>query len=345
MSTVFGGWTPLFRSIVAGHDLSAIESEAAMGEILRGAATPAQIACFVMGLRMKGESIDEILGLVRGMRAAATPLDLGDLRDSAIDIVGAGGAPSRQAHALNVSTMACFVAAGAGAKVCKHGNRRASSTSGSFDFLDALGIPVEMPPEVVARCVREVGVGFAFARVFHPAMRFAAPVRAEIGIPTFFNILGPLCNPGGVRRGVIGVGDTATGDKMAAVLAAAGAIDMWVVTGDGPIDEIALTGPTLVRRVREGTVERFEITPADAGLAGAAPAALVGGDAARNAAIFDAMLHGERSPMRDMVVLNAAAALVAAGVAADLREGAARAGDALDSGAAARTLDALRASL
>ncbi len=342
MSTAFGGWTALFRSVVAGHDLSANETEAAMGEILRGDATPAQIAGFVVGLRMKGESVDEILGLVRGMRAAATPLDLGDLRDVVIDIVGAGGAPSRQAHALNVSTMACFVAAGAGAKVCKHGNRRASSTSGSFDLLEALGIPVEMPPELVVRCVREAGVGFAFARVFHPAMRFAAPVRAEIGVPTFFNILGPLSNPAGVRRGVIGVGDVSMGDKVAGVLAAAGALDMWVVTGDGPVDEVALTGPTLVRRVRNGEVERFEITPADAGLATVPANALAGGDAVRNAEILEAMLQGARSSMRDMVVLNAAAALVAAGVAADLRDGAARAGESLDSGAAAQVLAALR---
>jgi len=339
----FGGWPGILRPLAYAHELTTEQTEAAMAEILRGNATPAQIAAFIVALRMKGESVAEMAGMVRAMLGAATPLDLGEHTATAIDIVGAGGSPARQRHALNVSTMASFVAAGAGARVCKHGNRRASSTSGAFDFLELLGIPVEVAPEAVARCVDEAGVGFAFARTFHPAMRFAAPVRAEIGIQTVFNILGPLANPARVRRYLIGIGDEAMAAKMVRVLAANGADRAWVVTGDGPIDEISLTGPTQVHALEtDGTFGHLELTPAMAGLSCVSADELAGGDAARNVEIFGAVLAGERGPLRDIVVLNTAAALVVTEIAADLRDGIARAATSIDSGAAQRVLDTVR---
>ena len=328
-----GGWPGILRPLTQGRDLSLEAAEAAMEEILAGAATPAQIAAFIVALRMKGESVDEMTGLVRAMYAAATPLDLGALADTAIDIVGAGGAPSRQQAALNVSTMACFVAAGAGATVCKHGNRKASSTSGAFDFLAAIGIPDDLSPDVVVRCVREAGVGFAFARTFHPAMRFAAPVRAEIGIPTVFNILGPLANPARVRRQVIGVSDAAQAEKMIRVLQANGAVHVLVVTGDGPLDELALTGESNILELVDGEIRTYGVTPESVGLDRVA--ALGGGDAAQNADLFLAMLDGADGPVRDIVSLNAAAGLLVAGIVDDLGAGVRAAQASIDSGAAA----------
>jgi anthranilate phosphoribosyltransferase len=339
----FGGWPGILRPLAQASELTTEQTEAAMAEILRGDATPAQISAFIVALRMKGESVAEMAGMVRAMLGAATPLDLGEYTASAIDIVGAGGAPARQRHALNVSTMASFVAAGAGARVCKHGNRKASSTSGAFDFLELLGIPVEVAPAVVARCVDEAGVGFAFARTFHPAMRFAAPVRAEIGIQTVFNILGPLANPARVRRYLIGIGDEAMAAKMVRVLAANGADRAWGVTGDGPIDEVSLTGPTQVQTLDvDGTVGHHEVTPEMVGLAIASADELAGGDAARNVEIFAAVLKGETGPLRDIVLLNTAAALVVTEIADNLRDGIVRAAASIDSGSAQRALDTVR---
>jgi anthranilate phosphoribosyltransferase len=339
----FGGWPGLLRPLAHGDDLTADQTEAAMAEILAGAASPAQIAAFIVALRMKGESVPEMTGLVRAMLGAATPLDLGAHAAVAIDIVGAGGAPARQLHALNVSTMAAFVAAGAGARVCKHGNRRASSTSGAFDFLELLGIPVETTPEQVARCVDEAGVGFAFARTFHPAMRFAAPVRAEIGIPTVFNVLGPLANPARVRRALVGIGDAAMAAKMVRVLAANGAERAWVVAGDGPIDEVSLTGPTVVHTLdRDGTVSHHELTPEMAGMQRLRAEEAAGGDAARNVKTLTAVLKGQTGAFRDIIVLNAAAALVVCDIASDLTDGVAKASASIDDGSAERALDTVR---
>jgi anthranilate phosphoribosyltransferase len=339
----FGGWPGLLRPLAHGDELTADQTEAAMAVILKGEATPAQIAAFIVALRMKGETVAEMAGMVRAMLGAATPLDLGLHAPTAIDIVGAGGAPARQRHALNVSTMASFVAAGAGARVCKHGNRKASSTSGAFDFLELLGVPCETTPEQVARCVDEAGVGFAFARTFHPAMRFAAPVRAEIGIPTVFNVLGPLANPARVRRYLIGIGDESMAAKMVRVLAANGAERAWVVTGDGPIDEVSLTGPTLVHTLDpDGTVDHYELTPESVGLARVAADELAGGDSARNVEIFTAVLKGQSGAWRDIVVFNAAAALVVCAIATDLADGITRASASIDDGSAERALDAVR---
>ena len=339
----FGGWPGILRPLANATELTAEQTDAVMTEILHGDATPAQIAAFIVALRMKGETVAEMAGMVRAMLRAATPLDLGVHTATAIDIVGAGGAPIRQKHALNVSTMASFVVAGAGARVCKHGNRRASSTSGAFDFLELLGVPVDVSPELVARCVDEAGVGFAFARTFHPAMRFAAPVRAEIGIPTVFNILGPLANPARVRRYVIGIGDAAMAAKMVRVLAANGAERAWVVTGDGPIDEISLTGATQVHTLdADGTIGHHELTPDMVGLSCATVDELAGGDAARNVEIFAAVLAGETGPFRDFILFNAAAALVLTEIATDLRDGIVRAAASIDSGSAQRALDTVR---
>jgi anthranilate phosphoribosyltransferase len=331
----WGGWPGLLRPLTARDDLTTAQTEAAMAEIMSGAASAAQIAAFIVALRMKGETVEELTGLVRGMLAAATPLEL---TVDAVDIVGAGGAASRQRHALNVSTMACFVVAGAGAPVCKHGNRKASSTSGSFDLLEVLGIAVDLAPEHVARCVHEAGVGFAFARTFHPSMRHVAPVRADIGIPTVFNVLGPLANPARVKRSLVGVADATMAERMLRVLAANGAVHAWVVTGDGPLDELTTTGRSQVVEWRDGALRRFEIDPTAVGLRRAAPDELVGGDAARNAELCREVLAGAPGAVRDMVVLNAGAALVVAGRADDLAAGVAAAQQSIDSGAAAAVL-------
>ena len=336
-----GGWPGLLTRLTNGEDLSRDEAQAALGTILDGDATSAQIAAFIVALRQKGESVDELSGLVQAMWAAAAPLEL---PTGVIDIVGAGGSPSRRRSALNVSTMASFVAASAGATVCKHGNRKASSTSGSFDLLELLGVNIEVDPAGLERCVAEAGIGFAFARTFHPAMRFAGPVRAELGMPTVFNILGPLSHPGRVQRQVIGISDPAVGDKMIRVLQNNGSTHAMVVSGDAALDEFSLTGPTRVLQLLDGSVTEYVVEPADVGLTNAAADDLRGGNAAANAAIARAIFAGDESgPRRDIVVLNAAAGLVVAGVAADLSAGVAAASEALSSGAAKATLDKLAA--
>jgi anthranilate phosphoribosyltransferase len=336
----WGGWPGLLRVVTAGGDLTIAQTEAAMGAMLAGEATAAQIAAFIVALRMKGESVDEMTGLVRAMYAVSTPLPLRHADD--VDIVGAGGALARQTGALNVSTMASFVAAGAGVRVCKHGNRRASSTSGSFDLLEALGGAVELPPEGISRCVDEAGVGFAFARSFHPSMRHVGPVRTEIGIPTVFNVLGPLANPAKVTRQVVGVADARLAERMLRVLVANGSQRAWVVTGDGPLDELSTTGPSQVVEWHEGVVRSFEVTPEAAGLTRVEPHDIVGGDAARNAELFARVVDGKTGAVREIVAFNTAAALVVAGVADSLADGVERAFASIDSGAAGTALDRWR---
>jgi anthranilate phosphoribosyltransferase len=334
-----GGWPGVLGELSAGNDLPADAAEAILATVLVGEATDAQLAAFVVALRQKGETVDEMTGLVRAMRGAALPLKV---PEHTIDLVGAGGSRMGREAALNVSTMASFVAAGAGATVCKHGNRKASSTSGSFDVLEALGVAIELEAEAVEECVREVGVGFAFARTFHPAMRFAGPVRAQLGIPTVFNILGPLSHPGLLTRQVVGVPDIETGKRMAAVLAATGSEYAMVVTGDGGLDELSTTGPNTIHEVHGAdTISTITLDPAELGLAAATHADLHGGDAAANAAIAHRIFGGEAGPYRDIVVLNAAAGLVTAGIAEDLGDGCERSGAAIDSGAAAARLSQL----
>ncbi len=335
-----GGWRAVLGQLSAGRDVETAVAEAAMEAILAGDATDAQIAGFIMSLRIKGESAAEMTGLVRAMQNAATPLHVGE---DAIDIVGVGGAPSRQKHALNVSTMAAIVAAAAGARVCKHGNRKASSTSGSFDLLEALGVAFDVTPQVLAGGIESSGLGFAFARTFHPAMRFVAGVRAELGVPTVFNLIGPLSNPGRVTRQVIGVSDADLGARMIDVLQANGSVHAMVVTGHDQLDEFTTTGPSVVHELRDGNLTTSEITPQSVGLAVATPDQLVGGDASVNAAIATELFGGAPGPKRDIVALNAAAGLVVGGIADSLEHGVGLAGEALDSGAALAKLNELRA--
>lgn len=309
-----------------------------MATVLAGEASDAQLAAFIVALRIKGESVEEITGLVDAMLAAAAPLELAP---GAIDIVGTGGAPSRRVAALSVSTMACLVAAGAGAKVAKHGNVKASATAGSFDTLDALGVTTGLDGAGVRRCVDEAGVGFVFAKAFHPAMRFAGPVRSQLGIPTVFNILGPLSHPGRVRHQVIGVSDPRMQERMAGVLAAHGSTHSWVVHGHGSLDELSLTGPSRVVEVRDGEIAGdFTVDPIDLGFATATIDELAGGDAQANADIARALVAGEeRGPRRDIVVLNAAAGLVVGGLATDLAQGVELALAGIADGGAAKVLD------
>lgn len=336
-----GGWRGVLGDLVAGRDLSGEQAAAALATILTGVATDAQIAAFTFGLRLKGETVEEVAGMVGAMLDAAAPLTL---PPGTIDVVGTGGSPRRRARALNVSTMSCVVAASAGAVVCKHGNLKASSTSGSFDLLAALGIGYELDGPALEAVVRDVGLGFCFARSYHPAMRHAGPVRAELGVPTVFNLLGPLSHPGRVTRQVIGVADGRTLDLVAGALAARGSEHALVVHGDGDLDELALTGPTRVREVRDGdVVGRYEVEPAEVGLRAVDADDLPGGDATENAAIAAQVLAGQSGPARDIVTLNAGAALLVAGLVTSLADGVALAAAAIDDGRAAEQLARVQA--
>lgn len=336
-----GGWKALLSTLTEGRDLTGPQAAAAMGQILSGDATPAQIAAFIVALRIKGETVDEMSGMVDAMLDAAAPIELPFDAQDAIDIVGTGGAPSRRVHALNVSTMACFVAAGVGVKVCKHGNRKASSTSGSFDLLEALGVPAELDGAAVSRCVASAGVGFCFARAFHPAMRFAGPVRAELGVPTVFNFLGPLSNPARVQRQVIGVSDARMAPTVIGVLQSRGAPRAMVVHGHDGMDELTTTGASTVHELRDGTVRTYELDPADLGLPVVTADEVKGGDPATNAAVAARVLAGEVGPYRDIVTLNAAAGLWVAGRVDDLMAGIELARASIDEGQAKAALDAL----
>ena len=333
-----GGWPAVLRALIAGDDLSPSHAGAALADVLEGAATSAQIAAFVVALRIKGETVAEMSGLVQAMLQAAerVPLPPGVV---AVDTCGTGGARSRRAAAFNVSTIASFVIAGGGAAVCKHGNRAASSTSGSADLLEALGMVIDLGPEGVARCVTEAGLGFCFAPRFHPSMRHAGPTRRELGVPTVFNFLGPLANPAGVRRQVVGVSDPAMAEKMIGVLEAKGADRALVVYGHDGLDELTTTTTSTLLELRDGTVRRSTVEPSDLGIPRADPSAIRGGDAQLNRELASRVLEGEHGPHRDLVLLNAAAGLVAAGVADDLEQGYEAASASVDDGAAARVLE------
>jgi len=334
----FVGWPALIGSLLRGDDLGGPDAAAAMRAILLGEATDAQIAGFIVALRAKGEhpaELDAMLSVV--LEAAETvPLD-DDERANAIDVVGTGG---DGAHTINVSTMAALVAAGAGAPVCKHGNRSASSKCGTADVLELLGVTLEQRPADVALAMRSTGIGFCFAPAFHPAFRFAGPPRREIGVPSVFNLLGPMANPGRVRRQVIGVADPRYGDVMIEVLRRQGLTRAWVVHGSG-LDELTTVGESLVWALEDGRVATTTVVPADAGLPTATLEQLRGGSPEDNAAIVRRVLGGEPGPHRDVVVLNAAAALVVAGLADDLRTGADEAAAAIDDGRASAALDGL----
>ncbi len=334
-----GGWPAILTGIASGSDLGRDEANLVMSEILRGSATDAQIGGLLVGLAVKGESTDEMAGFVESMLAASEPLAV---PDNALDIVGTGGSRHRRTHAINASTMACIVAAAAGAVVCKHGNRRASSTSGSFDFLEALGVDITISAADLERCVSEIGVGFAFARSFHPAMRFAGPVRAELGIPTVFNTLGPLAHPGRIKRQLVGVATEEKAASVAAVLAELGSDRAWVVTGADGLDEVSTSGPSVIFDVSDAGIERLTVDLDDVGVDRVELSHVAGGTPEENVAIFERIVDGEAGPHRDLVVINAGAGLVVAGLARDLGEGVVLAAGAIDSGAAKQKLADLR---
>jgi anthranilate phosphoribosyltransferase len=337
MSTLddFGGWPALLTRLLDRHHLTADEARVAMATILTGDATAAQLIAFVVALRAKGESAEELSGLLDAVLAAAEVVPLTEeQRAHAVDIVGTGGDRS---HSVNVSTMAAIVAAGAGALVCKHGARAASSKCGTADVLEALGVAVELSPVGVKRCIDEAGIGFCFAPRFHPAFRFAAPSRREIGIPTVFNLLGPMANPGRVRRQVIGVADPAFAERMLQSLRSHGTVAAWVVHGDG-LDELTTTGPSTVLALADGEVSHFTVDPSDYGLQPVPARALTGGTPDENADAVRKVLAGQHGPHRDIVVLNAGAALVVAGLAADLGSGITSAIESIDRGEAEAAL-------
>jgi anthranilate phosphoribosyltransferase len=331
----------VLSALVARRDLSPAEAGWAMSEILAGEATPAQVAGFAVALRAKGESIDEVMGLADAMIAAGTPLSVpGRL----LDVVGTGGDRSMS---VNISSMSAIVAAGAGARVVKHGNRSASSKAGSADVLEALGVRLDLPASRVGELAAEVGITFCFAAAFHPAMRHAAAARRELGIGTTFNFLGPLTNPARPGAQAIGCADPAMAPVMAGVFARRG-VDAWVFRGDDGLDELTTTTTSSVWIVRGGEVTAERIEPGDLGIARATAEDLRGGDVSYNAAVVRRLLAGDRGPVRDAVLLNAGAALAVHGlddpaaadlpVAEQLSRGVRRAADAIDSGAAEATL-------
>jgi len=331
-----GGWPALLTDLVEGRDLPAAHARAAMATILSGDATAAQLIGFVVALRAKGETPDELSGLLDAVLDAASLVPLSEeMRSRAVDIVGTGGDRS---HSINVSTMSAIVVAGAGVPVCKHGARAASSQCGAADVLEELGVAIDLSPQGVLRCIEEVGIGFCFAPKFHPAFRFAAPSRREIGIATVFNLLGPMANPGRVRRQLIGVANPAVAERMLASLRLHGSERAWVVHGGG-LDELTTTGTSTVLALDDDNVRTFTVDPVALGLAPAISDELVGGTPAQNAEVVRRVLKGEHGAHRNIVVLNAAAGLVVAGITESMEEGIVKATSSIDEGHAARVLD------
>ncbi len=324
------------RAVVGGEDLSEEAASEVMGAIMDGEATSAQIASLVTAMRVKGETADEITGFARAMRERATAVR--PAVSGYIDTCGTGG---DGLNTFNISTTTAFVVAGAGVPIAKHGNRAVSSASGSADVLEALGVRIDLSPEDMARCVDEAGVGFLFAQALHSSMRHAAGPRREIAIRTVFNVLGPLTNPAGARRQLLGVYDESLVPILAEVAGRLGAERVLVVHGHPGMDEVSVSGPTTVAEYAEGAVRAFEVTPEQVGIARVPVEQLAGGDAQTNAAITRGVLEGEVGARREVVVLNAAVALLAAEKAADLAEGVARARESIDSGAALAALHAL----
>ena len=326
---------PMLAKVADGNSLSEDEAEQAFDIIMSGGATPSQIGAFLMALRLRGETVDEITGAARAMRAKATAIEA---PDGAIDVVGTGG-DAIGTH--NVSTAAALVVAGCGIPVAKHGNRAFTSKSGAADVLSALGVDIEADFERVRQAIVDANIGFLMAPRHHGAMRNVGPTRVEMGVRTIFNILGPLSNPASVTRLLVGTFDRKWLEPMAAVLGNLGTERAWVVHGADGMDELTTTGPSYVAALEGGQVKTFEVTPEDAGLSRATLDELKGGSAEENAAAIRAMLSGTPGPLRDIVVLNAGAALVVAGKVADLRAGAADAAAAIDDGNAKAALDKL----
>jgi anthranilate phosphoribosyltransferase len=326
--------TAILSKLVGGTSLTEDEAAAAMELIMRDELTPSQIAGLIVALRVKGETVDEIAGLARSARRHATPIEVPERR-ALLDTCGTGGDGS---GSFNISTLAAIVAAACGARVAKHGNRAASSLSGSADVLEALGVKIDLPPAAVAACIREAGIGFLFAPVFHPSFRFAAVPRRELAVRTVFNILGPLCNPAGAGRQALGVPDAGLARKMAEVLVRLG-VDRAVVFSAEGLDELSTLGPSLVIEYLDGERREYQLDPGELGLPRATAEALRGGGPPENAALAREVLGGATGPRRDIVLLNAAAALRAAGVAEGWREGLGLAAEAIDSGRAADVLE------
>jgi len=338
------------EKVVKGNDLTEKEMEGTMDEILNGKATPAQIGSFITALRIKGETVDEITGAAKAMKAKANKIQLNNhlvnidrdeinVEDETIlDTCGTGGDGT---NTFNVSTATAFVAAGAGVKVAKHGNRAVSSLCGSADVLTNLGVKLDINHSSVESCIREVGIGFLYAPLFHGAMKYAAGPRQEIGLRTIFNLLGPLTNPAGATAQILGVYSPDLTEKMANVLGRLGTREAFVVCGEGTFDEISICGPTRISHLKDGSVSTFNITPEEYGFKRATPEAIKGGNSRENARIIRAILDGEKGAKRDMVLLNAAAAFMAAGLDGSFKEGIERAKDSIDSGRAREKLDSL----
>ena len=332
-----GGWPAVLRRLLAREDLSRDEAGAALHDVLEGAATQAQLAAFLVGLRMKGETPEEMAGLVAAVLAHAEALPLADPA-GVLDTCGTGGDRS---GSINVSTLSALVVAGAGARVCKHGNRAASSAAGSADVLEALGVAVDVGPDVVLRCLDHAGMAFCYAPRFHPAFRHAGPTRRELGVPTVFNFLGPLANPARPGRQIVGVSDPGMAGRMLDALAANGAVRAMVVYGDDGLDELTTTTTSTVLELVDGERRRYSVDPGSLGLAPASLADLRGGDAPANAVLARRVLAGERGAHRDVVLLNAGAGIQVAGLASSLEEGIVAAAASLDEGRAATVLDRL----
>jgi anthranilate phosphoribosyltransferase len=329
-------WPDVLGRLLRREELPVEVVQQALRTILSGEATDAQIAGFAIALRAKGETTTELATLVRTMLEFATRVEV-DRPETLIDTCGTGG---DRAGTVNVSTMAAIVAAGAGARVAKHGNRAASSDCGSADVLEALGVVIDLDPKGVARCIEEAGIGFCFAPSFHPALRFAGPTRKQLGVPTTFNYLGPLANPAGVRRQSVGVADSTMAERIIGALAQLGSEHALVYFGGDGLDELTTTTTSTMFELRDGHVQRHEIDPTRFGVRPATPDELVGGDAAANATIVRRVLAGEPGAARDIAVLNAGAALVVAGIADDVGAGIEVAAAAIDDGRAAAVLDA-----
>jgi anthranilate phosphoribosyltransferase len=339
--------TEAVRALVDRRDLTRIEAAAAMEAIMTGAATGAQIGAFLTALRMKGETVEELIGFAQVMRQKVVRIRArgddvagmsGTDREMLIDTCGTGGDAT---GTFNVSTATAFVVAGAGLRVAKHGNRSVSSLCGSADVVETLGISLELPPDKVTRCLEEVGIGFLYAPLLHTAMKHVMPARREMGVRTVFNMLGPLTNPAGANAQIIGVYAAALTEPLARVLAELGTVRAFVVHGADNLDEISNTGESRVSEVREGAVRTYVVRPEDFGMARASIKNLAGGDREQNAEIIRAVLGGEPGPRRDIVLMNAAAALVAGARARDLKDGVAVAAQSIDSGAARGKLEAL----
>ncbi|MDF2630394.1 MAG: anthranilate phosphoribosyltransferase, partial [Symbiobacteriaceae bacterium] len=327
----------LIQLVAEGSDLTEAQASIAMTMMMNGEATPSQVAAFLMALRIKGETVSEITGCARVMRSRATPVT--HTREMVVDTCGTGGDRS---NTFNISTTAAFVVAGAGAPVAKHGNRAASSLTGSADVLEALGVNLMLTPAQVGQCIDQVGIGFMFAPSLHTSMKHVAPVRKEIGMRTIFNLLGPLTNPAMAGAQVMGVFSPNLTEPLARVLGNLGCRHALVVHGLDGVDEISISGPSVISEMEDGLVHTYRVVPEDVGIARAPREYIRGGTKEENAAITEAVLGGEKGPRRDVVLLNAAAALLATGAARSLREGVGLAEQAIDAGAALRALEALR---